>query len=145
MGWAGGSVLCEDLIGILVAEVPDAGVRLRVCRKVIDAFEGNDCDTLGDCQGWTGPSTGRSGRGTRAGSTTRRRSPRMTTMTTMTTSRDGQALLDAILDEPEDDLPRLAYADWLEEQGDGALSERALLIRCQLRTQDLYPGRPCEW
>lgn len=35
----------------------------------------------------------------------------------------------AILEEPEDDAPRLIYADWLEEQG---RPERAELIRLQL-------------
>jgi uncharacterized protein (TIGR02996 family) len=39
------------------------------------------------------------------------------------------ALLAAILDSPDDDLPRLAYADWLEEHGD---LERAGFIRLQL-------------
>ena len=28
------------------------------------------------------------------------------------------AFLQAILETPDDDLPRLAYADWLEEQDD---------------------------
>ncbi len=31
---------------------------------------------------------------------------------------DNEALLRAILDNPDDDAPRLVYADWLEEQGD---------------------------
>lgn len=30
---------------------------------------------------------------------------------------DGAAILQAIIDDPADDLPRLAYADWLDEQG----------------------------
>src|SRR5690242_12437796 len=29
-----------------------------------------------------------------------------------------QAFLHALLDRPEDDAPRLVYADWLEEHGD---------------------------
>src|SRR4051795_10357418 len=37
------------------------------------------------------------------------------------------ALLQAILDEPDDDAPRLIYADWLEERGD----PRAEFIRAQ--------------
>jgi uncharacterized protein (TIGR02996 family) len=32
--------------------------------------------------------------------------------------RDGAALLRAVLDAPDDDEPRLVYADWLTEQGD---------------------------
>jgi uncharacterized protein (TIGR02996 family) len=38
-------------------------------------------------------------------------------------------LLRAILDAPDDDAPRLIYADWLEEQGD---SDRADFIRVQV-------------
>lgn len=38
-------------------------------------------------------------------------------------------LLRAILDAPDDDAPRLIYADWLEEQGD---SDRAEFIRVQV-------------
>ena len=45
-------------------------------------------------------------------------------------SPDGEALLRAVLDAPADDLPRLAYADWLDEQGEG---DHAQFIRCQLR------------
>lgn len=47
----------------------------------------------------------------------------------MTTHPDALALLAAILADPADDLPRLAYADWCEEQGDDA---RAEFIRCQI-------------
>lgn len=42
---------------------------------------------------------------------------------------DGEALLQAILDDPADDLPRLAWADWLEEQGQ---DDYAAFIRRQL-------------
>lgn len=48
------------------------------------------------------------------------------------------ALLDAIRESPGDDLPRLAYADWLEEQGDEELSARAAFIRDQLTVADLF-------
>lgn len=41
----------------------------------------------------------------------------------------GDAILRAILDDPADDLPRLAYADWLLEQGDDAGAE---FIRAQV-------------
>src|SRR5262245_55430096 len=41
-----------------------------------------------------------------------------------------KAFLQAILDSPDDDAPRLVLADWLEEQGH---SERAELIRVQCR------------
>ena len=39
-----------------------------------------------------------------------------------------QALLEAVLAEPDSDVPRLVYADWLDEHGDPA---RAELIRLQ--------------
>jgi uncharacterized protein (TIGR02996 family) len=41
----------------------------------------------------------------------------------------GDALYVAILANPADDLPRLVYADWLEEHGD---AERAKFIRIQI-------------
>src|SRR5947209_2890007 len=40
--------------------------------------------------------------------------------------------LQAILDDPEDDAPRLVFADWLDERGDPALAPRAELIRVQV-------------
>jgi uncharacterized protein (TIGR02996 family) len=43
---------------------------------------------------------------------------------------DGAALLQAILADPDDDTPRLAYADWLEEQGTDPA--RAEFIRLQI-------------
>jgi uncharacterized protein (TIGR02996 family) len=43
---------------------------------------------------------------------------------------DGEALLRAILEQPWEDTPRLAYADWLDEYGD---PERAEFIRVQIR------------
>ncbi len=42
---------------------------------------------------------------------------------------DRAALLAAILAAPDDDAPRLVYADWLDEQGEG---ERAEFIRVQI-------------
>lgn len=52
---------------------------------------------------------------------------------------DGDALLRAILDDPEDDAPRLVYADWLEERGDMA---RAAFIRAQIQLTRLPPDDP---
>jgi len=54
---------------------------------------------------------------------------------------DGDALLRAILDDPDDDAPRLVYADWLDEHGD---SSRAAFIRTQIELARLPaddPGR----
>lgn len=48
----------------------------------------------------------------------------------VTISPDALGLLKAILDDPADDLPRLAYADWLEENGQ---EERAEFIRYDIR------------
>jgi uncharacterized protein (TIGR02996 family) len=42
-----------------------------------------------------------------------------------------QALLAAVLAKPYDDLPRLIYADWLEESGHSANLVRATFIRVQ--------------
>jgi uncharacterized protein (TIGR02996 family) len=52
---------------------------------------------------------------------------------------DGQALLQAILDYPNDDVPRLVYADWLEEHDDPA---RAEFIRAQVELASLPEGHP---
>ena len=49
------------------------------------------------------------------------------------------AFLQAIIDVPEDDLPRLVYADWLEEHGQ---AERAELIRVQVQLARLADQRP---
>lgn len=45
---------------------------------------------------------------------------------------DGDALLAAILARPDEDVPRLAYADWLDEFGDETDRDRAELIRVQV-------------
>src|SRR5262249_16680589 len=47
--------------------------------------------------------------------------------------------LRTILDNPDDDTPRLAYADWLEEHGDSA---RAAFIRAQCRLATLDEDDP---
>src|SRR5262245_34845244 len=44
---------------------------------------------------------------------------------------DRDALLAAIRANPEDDTPRLMFADWLDEQGDAASVTRAEFIRLQ--------------
>lgn len=44
----------------------------------------------------------------------------------------GEALLQAILAEPEEDAPRLIYADWLEEHGGPVEQDRAEFIRVQI-------------
>ncbi len=42
---------------------------------------------------------------------------------------DRDALLRSIIESPQDDLPRLVYADWLDENGNSA---HAAFIRCQI-------------
>src|SRR5262245_37010710 len=54
---------------------------------------------------------------------------------------DDQAFLRTILDRPDDDNPRLVYADWLQENGD---PDRAEFIRAQIgldRAADDDPDR----
>jgi uncharacterized protein (TIGR02996 family) len=53
-----------------------------------------------------------------------------------------EALFLAILENPEDDLPRLAYADWLDEHGDERRAE-FIRVQCRLaRLPDNDPDRP---
>lgn len=52
---------------------------------------------------------------------------------------DGEALYRAILESPDDDAPRLVWADWLEENGD---PERAEFVRLQCEWAALDPGDP---
>src|SRR4051812_13460833 len=56
------------------------------------------------------------------------------------TTRD--RLLQAIIAAPDDDAPRLVYADFLEETGGGADLARAELIRFQVETARLPDGHP---
>src|SRR5262245_23509431 len=50
---------------------------------------------------------------------------------------DGDALYQAILDAPDDDAPRLVWADWLDEQGQ---PDRAEFVRLQCEFAKLDPG-----
>src|SRR3954452_707004 len=50
---------------------------------------------------------------------------------------DDNAFLRAILGQPDDDAPRLVYADWLEEHGD---ADRAEFIRLQCELARLPEG-----
>ena len=50
---------------------------------------------------------------------------------------DRQSFLNAIRQAPDDDAPRLVYADWLDERGEW---ERAELIRVQCRMAALEAG-----
>ena len=48
---------------------------------------------------------------------------------------DEQAFLSAILLHPDDDTPRLVFADWLDERAQGDDAARAALIRAQCRLE----------
>jgi uncharacterized protein (TIGR02996 family) len=50
------------------------------------------------------------------------------------------AFVQDIVAHPEDDAPRLIFADWLEEQGDSASHARAELIRVQYALAELPAG-----
>lgn len=50
---------------------------------------------------------------------------------------DGEALRRAVLAEPDEDTPRLVYADWLDENGRG---DRATFIRAQIEAARADPG-----
>src|SRR5689334_15276110 len=50
---------------------------------------------------------------------------------------DHASFLAAIREAPEDDTPRLVYADWLDDQGDAA---RAEFIRIQCERARLHEG-----
>jgi uncharacterized protein (TIGR02996 family) len=53
-----------------------------------------------------------------------------------------EAFLEAIREHPDDDAPRLIYADWLEEHGQ---PERAEFIRVQCERARLPEGSPRWW
>ena len=61
-------------------------------------------------------------------------------MTTTHADPTGIALLREVLRVPDEDTPRLVYADWLQEQGEG---ERAEFIRASIRLSLARPGH--EW
>jgi uncharacterized protein (TIGR02996 family) len=52
------------------------------------------------------------------------------------------ALLSAIRDSPEDDMPRLAFADWLDEHEQ---PDRAEFIRAQVRAARLWASHRKTW
>jgi uncharacterized protein (TIGR02996 family) len=53
-----------------------------------------------------------------------------------------EAFLEAIRDDPDDDAPRLIYADWLEDHAGPAGRARAAFIRAQVRLAALPPDHP---
>jgi uncharacterized protein (TIGR02996 family) len=57
---------------------------------------------------------------------------------------DEPAFLNTILENPEDDAPRLVYADWLDEAGDPVSVAKAAFLRATA-TLDLPGGRILRW
>src|SRR5262245_13440035 len=57
---------------------------------------------------------------------------------------DPTPLLEAILDQPDEDLPRLVYADWLDDHGDGLDRALAEFIRVSCAVGRAAPGDPHE-
>lgn len=57
----------------------------------------------------------------------------------MTPNSEIRAFLRAIAEAPEDDLPRLVFADWLDEHGRG---KRAEFIRVEVELASTRPGAP---
>src|SRR5262245_28522095 len=55
---------------------------------------------------------------------------------------DGSALLRAVIENPDDDAPRLVYADWLDEHGDAAWAEFIRLQIAAAREPCANPGAP---
>ncbi|MGL6074694.1 MAG: TIGR02996 domain-containing protein [Fimbriiglobus sp.] len=53
---------------------------------------------------------------------------------------DHEAFIEAILEDPTDNLRKLAYADWLEEQGDYVEGIRARLIRLEIEALPMQFG-----
>lgn len=51
MGWASGSSLMEDVIRAAKPAIKHTKARKKFFKKVIEAFEGYDCDTLSECFG----------------------------------------------------------------------------------------------
>jgi uncharacterized protein (TIGR02996 family) len=59
-------------------------------------------------------------------------------------SDDGAALLRAIRENPDEDTPRLVYADWLDEQGGESNEARSELIRLQIAEAAKLPPNTFE-
>ena len=65
--------------------------------------------------------------------------PAPTARTAAAPMNDRDALLRAIIESPDDDAPRLVYADWVDEHGD---PDRAEFIRLQCELELIELGTP---
>jgi uncharacterized protein (TIGR02996 family) len=61
-------------------------------------------------------------------------------MTTVTADPVAQAFLRDICANPEDDTPRLIYADWLDERGEEARAE-FIRVQCEMYQREIVQGR----
>src|SRR5437667_9297562 len=55
---------------------------------------------------------------------------------------DAEAFLQRIRAYPDDDAPRLIFADWLDEQGSVEAADRAEFIRVQVALAQMSPDDP---
>lgn len=49
MGWASGSRMAADIWALFRPHVP-VKARKHVAKKLVDIFEGEDCDTMDECE-----------------------------------------------------------------------------------------------
>ena len=49
MGWASGSQLAYEIWDLVKDEIPE-DKKQKIASGIIKAFEGMDCDTLGECE-----------------------------------------------------------------------------------------------
>lgn len=61
----------------------------------------------------------------------------------MTCTDDGNALLRAVIADPTDDTVRLAYADWLQEQGDELRAE-FIRTQCEIDKGEQFDQSGCD-
>ena len=55
------------------------------------------------------------------------------------------AFLADIIEHPEDDTPRLVFADWLEDRGDAPGRDLAEFIRLQIELEEPRDEGPALW
>jgi uncharacterized protein (TIGR02996 family) len=53
-----------------------------------------------------------------------------------------EAFLDALRSKPDDDVTRLVYADWLDEQGGAASTAKSEFLRLQCQLAEMQDGKP---
>jgi hypothetical protein len=51
MGWASGSSLAEDVLKVVSPHIERRSDFKAVAKRILDLFEGHDCDTLDELRG----------------------------------------------------------------------------------------------